>query len=169
MRKISLRRLLAKLTVVALSTSTAAAAAPTPGTSPSSQAIDDLDPDLEDDLPIDREHIDAEDAAIALGRTLAQALSEMRPLDAIHLATTWALSQDPVRRAALARALEWTFPLLPDALILEHLSQDADPMIRAAVARAAWVRRASGGDGGVLARLAGDPDPEVRAIAARAR
>ncbi len=165
MRVISLRRLLSKLTVLALSASSAAAGAMP---SPISEVAADFDHDLDEDLPIDREHIDTEDAALVLARGLAQALSEMRQLDAIHLATSWALSTDPLRRAAVARSLEWSFQLLPDELILDHLSRDADPLIRAACARAAWIRRASGVDPAILNRLANDPEPEVRAIAMRA-
>jgi hypothetical protein len=92
----------------------------------------------------------------------------MRPITATHLAATWALSDDPVRRLALAHALEWAFPLVGDGMVLDHLSRDADPAVRVAVARAAWVRRAGRhGDGdAILARLADDPDPSVRAVAA---
>ena len=159
MRKISLRRLLSKLTVLALSAAPAAAtAAPT--------AIDD---DLDSDVTIDRERLDLHDASLLLGRNLAQALAEMQPLAATHLATTWALSADPLRRAAIASALEWVFPLLGDGAITDYLSTDPDPVIRAACARAAWMRRATGGDPGVLARLVDDPDPHVRAIANHAR
>jgi hypothetical protein len=165
MAKISLRRLLSKLTVLALSAAPAVANADAPVVSQS--AFDDAD--LDADVPIDREHIDPRDAATVLGRTLARALGEMRPLAATHLAATWALADDPVRRAAIANALEWAFPLVGDVIVIDHLSRDPDPMIRAATARAAWVRRASGADQGVLARLADDPDPEVRAIAGRAR
>jgi hypothetical protein len=170
MRKVSLRRLLSKLTVLALASSPAAATA---GPAPSEQraaadADADADADLDAELPIDREHLDPRDAAMLLGRTLAQALAEMRPISATHLATTWALSNHPLRRAGIAHALEWAFPVFGDDVILDHLSRDPDPMIRCAVARAAWVRRRSGGDLGVLARLAGDPDPDVRAIASRA-
>ena len=136
-RMISLRRLLSKLTVLALSASAAAAGA-TPDAPDARRGLscDDCD----DDAPIDREHVDPHDAAVVLGRSLAKALSELPELDAIHLSTTWALSQDPVRRAGLAHALEWEFRLMPDRLILEHLSKDEDPMIRAACARAAWIR-----------------------------
>lgn len=143
-----LRPLLAKLAVLALSAAPAAAAVPS---------------------PIGEVTIVHEDTSAVIGRSLALTLSELPALEATHIATGWALSPERIRRAAVAQALEWTFPLDPDALIIEHLSRDADPRIRAAAARAAWVRRVSGGDRGVLARLADDPDPEVRAIAARAR
>jgi hypothetical protein len=145
-----LRRLLAKLTVLALSTAPAAAANPP---SPFGEVTT----------------IVHEDTAALIGRSLALTLSELPPLEATHMATGWALSPERVRRAAVAQALEWTFPLVPDAQIIEHLSRDPDPRIRASVARAAWARRVTGGDLRVLARLSDDPDPEVRAIAARAR
>lgn len=172
MRMISLRRLLSKLTVLALSASAATAGA-SPDT-PNARVrgrecrCDDNDADLDDDAPIDREQIDEHDAAVVLGRTLAKTLSELPELDAIQLATTWALSQDPMRRAGLAHALEWPFRLMPDGAILEHLSQDEAPEIRAACARAAWVRRNAIWHRGILERLVVDPDPEVRAIAQRA-
>ena len=133
-----------------------------------SAACDD-DGDLDPTLVIDGEQLDARDTAITLGRGLAQALGELRPIVATNLASTWALSEDPVRRLAVANAMEWQFPLVGDDLVIDHLSRDADPQVRLAAARAAWSRRASGGDPGVLARLAIDPDPEVRAVAKSAR
>ncbi len=171
MRRVSLRRLLSKLTVLALSTSAMAMASPARRAPKVVVEVEeDVDDDLvDDDALIDREHVDARDAAAMLGRSLANALSEVKPLSAIHLATTWALSDDPLRRAAVARSLEWAFPLLGDSAIIKHLSYDADPSIRAAAARAAWVRRTTGGDAGVLDRLALDSDADVRAIALGAR
>jgi hypothetical protein len=155
--KIPLRRLLSKLTALALSASPIAATA--------APQVDEL----EQDAPIDREHLAPRDAAVVLGRSLAQALFELPRLEATQLATTWALSEDALRRAAVGHALEWTFPLLGDDVIIDHLSRDADAAIRAASARAAWVRRTTGGDPGVLDRLVDDPDPDVRSIAVRAR
>lgn len=173
MRRISLRRLLAKLTVLALSASPLANAATVSKSNAPRIRIDDddidVDLDLDNDTPIDREHVGEHDAAIMLGRGLATALSELPALDAIHLASTWALSEDQVRRTAVARSLEWMFPLVGDSIIIDHLSRDADPEIRAASARAAWIRRPTGGDPGVLERLAHDIDPEVRSIALHAR
>lgn len=160
MPKVSIRHLLTRLAALALTTSVAMPAAAEAKT---------MDVDLTADVPVDREHIDELDAAAALGRGLALALSEMRPLDATHLASTWALSEHPVRRLAVAHALEWTFKLVGDDLIIEHLSRDADPIVRKEIARAAWVRRSGGGDAGVLVRLSDDPDPQVRAVARRAR
>lgn len=153
---ISLRRLLGKLTALALSTAAPASAHAT---------VADDDVELDATLTLDREHLDTRDAGLTLGRGLALAIHEMRPLSATHLAATWALSEDPVRRLALAHALEWAFPLVGDAMVLDHLSRDTDPQVRAATARAAWARR----DHTLLGRLVDDPDPDVRAIAATAR
>jgi hypothetical protein len=171
MSKVSLRRLLSKLTAIALSTSAvgpAAAAAPTR----EDAALEDDDGDdveLGADLAIDRGQLDTRDAAAELGRSLALALGELRPLSATHLATSWTLSADPLRRLAVAHALSWSFPLVGAATAIDHLSRDSDPLIRAAAARAAWARRTSGGDLGVLARLSHDPDPQVREVASSAR
>jgi len=166
-RRISLGRLLSRLTVLVLSGAPVASAATAPD-APRLRSEDTDDQDL-DDTPIDREDLGRNEAAAVLGRNVAMALSQLSALEGIHLATTWAISEDPIRRAAIARALEWTFPLLADSVIIEHLSHDPDPATRAAAARAAWVRRASGGDDGVLDRLMHDPDLEVRSIALRAR
>jgi hypothetical protein len=156
MRKISLTRLLAKLAILAATASPVLA-------SPSDRVVPD--PLLICDGFIDREHVDARDAAALLGRNLAVALERMEPIEATHIASMWALSPDPMRRVGIARALEWQFPLVGDATVIDHLSRDPDPQIRAACARAAWVRRATGGDPGVLDRLARDPDSEVAAVA----
>jgi len=150
MGRISLAQL---LTVLAIS---AAAASPASANATS-------------DLAIDCGEVGGREASVLLGRNLAMAMSELPQLEAIHLGATWALSPDPVRREAVARSLEWTFPLVGDSVMIDHLSRDPDPAIRAASARAAWVRRATGGDVGVLARLGNDSDPEVRAIALRAQ
>ena len=179
MSKVSLRRLVSRLAAIALSTSAtsasaAGAAAADPSSEPPARAdriandLDDGDGELDASLPIDREQLEARDAAAALGRSLALALGELRPLTATHLAATWSLSDDPLRRLAVAHALEWTFPLVGDALVIDHLSRDADPQVRAASARAAWARR-PGGDPGVLARLSLDPDPQVREVATSGR
>jgi hypothetical protein len=157
MRKIPLRRLLSKLAIIALATSSPALASPSDQVTP--------DPELVADGFIDAGNVDKQDAAALLGRGLAVALDGMRPLDATHVASSWATSTDPMRRLGIARALEWWFPLVGDALVIEHLSRDPDPAIRAACARAAWIRRATGGDLGVLDRLARDPVTEVAAIA----
>jgi hypothetical protein len=156
--KVPLRGLLARLTTIALTTGALGTASAAP-----------CDLDELTDPEIDRECVETEDAALALGRGLALALGEMRPLAATQLAATWSTSPDDLRRLALANALEWRFKLVGDALVIDQLSRDADPAIRAAAARAAWIRRASGGDLGVLDRLADDPDPQVRSVALAAR
>lgn len=169
MSKVSLRRLLSRLTALALSTSAVGAASASTRRDEACQEPCDV---LDADLPIDQEQVDRHDAAGALGRSLAMALDPtagMRPLAATHLATTWALSEEPLRRLAVANALTWTFPLVGDDLVIDHLSRDDDAAIRAAAARAAWVRRQTGGDTGVLARLSHDPDLAVRTIAIAAR
>ncbi len=179
MSKVSLRRLLSKLTALALSTSAVGPAVAASFSRPrvdvalpeagDRDGLDDEDSDFDPSLPIDREHLDDRDAAYVLGRSLALALTDMRPLSATQLVSSWALSSDPVRRLAVAHALEWTFRLVGDAVVIDHLSRDAEPPIRAAAGRAAWARRQTGGDLGVLARLSLDPDPAVRAIADSAR
>ena len=134
MSKVSLRRLLSKLTALALTTSAVAPAAAAEGAPPCAGSTgtrcDGLDDDLADDAPIDREHIDEVDAGIALGRSLAVVLDDMRPLSATQIVSTWALSEDPVRRLAVAHALEWSFPLVGDSLAIDHLARDPDPEIR---------------------------------------
>jgi hypothetical protein len=173
MSKVSLRRLLSRLTAIALSTSAVgpvAAAEPLGGESALDRDVDgDDDAELAADLAIDRGQLDPRDAAAALGRSLALALGELRPLSATHLVATWSLSDDALRRLAVAHALAWRFPLVGDAIAIDHLSRDGEPAIRAAAARAAWARRSTGGDLGVLARLSADPDPQVREVAASAR
>src|SRR6188474_1988518 len=133
MSKVSLRRLLSKLTALALSTSAVGPAAADPVRA---VPVDVEDSDLDAGLQIDREQLDADDAAAALGRSLALALTELRPLSATQLVASWALSGDALRRLAVAHALEWTFPLVGDALVIDHLSRDGDPAVRAATARA---------------------------------
>ncbi len=157
--KVPLRGLLSRLTTIAVTTG----ALGTAGAATDRELEEVTDPE------IDRECVETEDAARVLGRGLALALGEMRPLAATQLAATWSTSPDDLRRLALANALEWTFKLVGDALVIDQLSRDADPAIRAAAARAAWIRRAHGGDLGVLDRLADDPDPSVRSVALAAR
>ncbi|HEU4727293.1 MAG TPA: hypothetical protein VFT22_05380 [Kofleriaceae bacterium] len=158
------------MTALALTTSAVGpAAAETATETPGLDTADAEDADLDASVPIDREQLDADDAAARLGRSLALALGELRPLLATQIAASWSLSDDALRRLAVAHALEWVFPLVGDALVIDHLSRDGDPAIRAAAARAAWARRQSGGDLGVLARLSQDPDPQVRSVASSAR
>src|SRR5437879_3493424 len=116
MSKVSLRRLLSKLTALALTTSAIGPAAAEPA--PARESDVDEDPDLGAETAIDREQVATGDAAAALGRSLALALAEVRPLRATHMVTTWALADEPLRRLAVAMALEWTFPLVGDALVI---------------------------------------------------
>lgn len=163
MRSLPLRSLLSRLTAFALTAGAAAPAYAVPAPSPCR-----IDCGLDDDTPIDPENLAPSEAGSLLGRSLALALIEARPIAATQLAATWATSDDTTRRLAVAHSLEWSFPLVGAALVIDHLSRDADATIRAAAARAAWARRSSGGDDGVLARLVDDPDPAVRAIATSA-
>src|SRR5688500_15530850 len=112
MRKLPLRRLLSKLAVIALATSSPALASPNDQVAP--------DPELVADGFIDPGNVDTRDAAALLGRGLAIALDRFEPLEATHVATSWAKSADPMRRIGIARALEWQFPLVGDGLIIEH-------------------------------------------------
>jgi hypothetical protein len=157
MRAIPIRRLLARLAVIAV-----AAAAPV-GVAHAKVSLDDTA--LDAHRPVALGSLAPDTAAVALGRHLALALAEVAPIEATRLATTWSLSRDPLHRRAVAEALEWPFRLVGDSVILDHLSRDQDRAIRVASARAAWARRAGGGDDGVLERLAHDPDPDVREVA----
>ncbi len=168
MPKVSLRRLLARLTAIALSTTAVGAASADDGTPPSNQTTQDADVELTADVPIDPDFVDPPDAAAALGRSLALAVARMRPIEATHLITTWAMSDDRVRRLAVAHALEWEFKLVGDSVVIDHLASDPDPAVRIEIARAAWVRRGVADVYGALARLIEDPDPDVRAVALRA-
>jgi hypothetical protein len=154
MATIPFRRLLSRLTALALTTSSVGVASAA---------------DLDAELTIDVKPECSNQAATELGRGLALALEKMAPLGATHVLATWALAPDPTRRLAVATALEWKFRVIGDSIAIDHLSRDDNPQIRVAAARAAWARRATGGDTGVLARLADDPDPEVRAVAVSAR
>jgi hypothetical protein len=97
--------------------------------------------------------------------TLAAVLAALPPLEATEAACTWALSPDLAHRRAVAGALEWSYRLVGDGLILDHLARDPDAEVRRGVARAAWARRSAGIAPGALAALAIDPDPEVREVA----
>ncbi len=101
----------------------------------------------------------------AAAHWLAISLERMEPLPATYTACTWTLSSDPEQRVTIAGALEWTFRLVGDSIIVDHLSRDPEARVRAAAARAAWARHAAGVDEQILARLAADPEPEVREIA----
>ena len=171
MPKVSLRRLLARLAAIALSTTAVGAANADDGMPPSSQGTqgtEDAEVELTADVPIDPDFIDPPDAAAALGRSLALAVARMRPIEATHLITTWAMSEDRVRRLAVAHSLEWQFKLVGDAVVIDHLARDPDPAVRLEIARAAWVRRGVADVYGALALLLEDPDPDVRAVALRA-
>jgi hypothetical protein len=146
-----LRALLGRLTMAAASVSAAPAAARAAAPVP--------------DLPADDAGDAAAEARGGRAHSLAIALAHSAPLEAVSRACDWALAGDPARRLTVATALGWSFPLVGDDVIIDHLSRDGDTAIRAAAARAAWARRATGGDPGVLERLSADPAPEVREVA----
>src|SRR5262245_31645367 len=103
----------------------------------------------------------AANAAPADGHALAIRLQHSHPLDATRIAATDATATEAEVRRTIADALTWPFPLVGDALILDHLARDPDPEVRLAAARAAHARRDSGGMA-VLQALTHDPDPAVR-------
>lgn len=107
----------------------------------------------------------AEAPVLASGRSLALELAELPALASMGVAAELALSGAPDERLALAEALGWSFPLVGDGVVIEHLAGDPEPAVRAAAARAAWIRRTNQLDLTVLHRLLGDDDPEVRAAA----
>lgn len=139
MGSLNLRSILSRLTAFAIYAGSAApAAAATAAAAPAD--ADCVECDLEDDTPIDRGGLDPDQAAEVIGRSLAMALKEARPLAATQVASTWATSADPLRRLAVAHALEWKFRLVGDDLILDHLAQDGEPTVKQAATRAAWAR-----------------------------
>lgn len=149
-----LRALLGRLTMAAASVSAAPLAARAAAPIPDLPADDAGEVgDASDEVHGSRAH------------SLAIALAHSAPLEAVSRASEWALAGDPARRLTVATALGWSFPLVGDDMIIDHLSRDDDTGIRAAAARAAWARRATGGDPGVLDRLSSDPAPEVREVA----
>lgn len=146
----ALRRLLGKLafTTIGATAAPAAAQADVDETEAALRLIGADDPD-----------------ASHSGHTLAVLLERMHPLSATRTAATAAMSPRPELRIALGEALTWSFALVGDAVVIDHLSRDPVAEVRFAAARAAHARRASGGDDGVLVRLVDDPDPSVRQAA----
>jgi hypothetical protein len=167
-----LRRLLGRLTAASLGVAApgaADAAVPVDSMTRGGAATPDFD--VDDDRPShlrtsdDLGDDDGDPRHVAAAHWLAVSLERMSPLAQTYTACRWALSDDPEQRVTLAGALEWTFHLLGDSIIVDHLSRDVEPRVRAAAARAAWARHTSGVGADVLARLAADPEPEVREIA----
>ncbi|MBS1124464.1 MAG: hypothetical protein H6Q90_6692, partial [Deltaproteobacteria bacterium] len=117
MSKVSLRRLLSRLAAIALSTTAVGATRADPAQVQSERGEPDAEVELTADLPIDPDFIDPPDAAAALGRSLALAIARMRPIEATHLVATWAMSEDPMRRLAVAHSLEWQFKLVGDGMV----------------------------------------------------
>jgi hypothetical protein len=140
MGSLNLRSMLSRLTAFAIYAGSAAAPAAAATAVEAPEEADCAECGLEDDTPIDRQGLDADQAAEVIGRSLAMALKEARPLAATQVASTWAVSADPLRRLAVAHALEWKFRLVGDDLILDHLVQDPEPSVQSAATRAAWAR-----------------------------
>jgi hypothetical protein len=153
-----LRRLLGRLTLATLG---ATIAAPSDDASAADHPPGATAPDRDTDDLYDAVDPRGDVAA----HWLAVSLERMPGLGATQTACRWALSPEVDQRLTVAAALEWTFRLLGDSVIIDHLSRDPDARVRVAAARAAWARHAAGGDPGVLTRLAGDPAAEVREVA----
>lgn len=102
-------------------------------------------------------------AAVGLARAIERATAPER----IDLVCTWALSENPDERLALARALTWSTPVFVADLVLEQLAQDQTPAVRAAALAA--VARHFHEDSSTYARIAlqcsDDSDPSVQQLA----
>lgn len=102
-------------------------------------------------------------AAVGLARAIERATAPER----IDLVCTWALSEDPDERLALARALTWSTPVFVADLVLEQLAQDETPAVRAAAlaAVAKHFHENSATYSRIVTQCAGDPDANVQKLA----
>jgi HEAT repeat protein len=102
-------------------------------------------------------------AAVGLARAIERATAPER----IDLVCTWALSEDPDERLALARALTWSTPVFVADLVLEQLAQDETAAVRAAAlaAVAKHFHENSATYSQIVTQCAGDPDPNVQKLA----
>lgn len=102
-------------------------------------------------------------AAVGLARAVERATAPER----IDLVCTWALSEHPDDRLALARALTWTTPVFVADLVLEQLACDESALVRAAALAA--VARHFHEDSSAYARIVtqceADPDRNVQRLA----
>jgi len=102
-------------------------------------------------------------AAVGLARAIERATAPER----IDLVCTWALSEDPDERLALARALTWSTPVFVADLVLEQLAQDEAATVRAAAlaAVAKHFHENSSTYSRIVTQCAGDPDANVQKLA----
>jgi hypothetical protein len=102
-------------------------------------------------------------AAVGLARAIERATAPER----IDLVCTWALSDNPDERLALARALTWSTPVFVADLVLEQLASDQTPAVRAAAlaAVAKHFHENSTTYSQIVMQCAGDPDPNVQKLA----
>ena len=102
-------------------------------------------------------------AAVGLARAIERATAPER----IDLVCTWALSEDPDERLALARALTWSTPVFVADLVLEQLAQDPTAVVRAAAlaAVAKHFHENSAAYARIVMQCTSDPDPNVQKLA----
>ncbi|HKY36539.1 MAG TPA: hypothetical protein VJN18_11405 [Polyangiaceae bacterium] len=102
-------------------------------------------------------------AAVGLARAIERATAPER----IDLVCTWALSEDPDERLALARALTWSTPVFVADLVLEQLAQDPTPVVRAAAlaAVAKHFHENSATYARIVRQCTSDPDRNVQKLA----
>jgi hypothetical protein len=105
----------------------------------------------------------------AAGRGLGRLLAAASPVERIELIGSWSTSEDPHRRAAIARALSEATPMFVTDLAIEQLANDRATEVRSAALDAAAAHFDEAPS--VYARIAqdrvDDPDPGVRYVARR--
>jgi HEAT repeat protein len=102
-------------------------------------------------------------AAVGLARAIERATAPER----IDLVCTWALSENPDERLALARALTWSTPVFVADLVLEQLAHDDRPAVRAAAlaAVAKHFHENSAAYARIVMQCADDTDRNVQKLA----
>lgn len=105
----------------------------------------------------------------AVGRGLAQLIARSAPADRIELVSAWSTSDEPQRRAAIARALCAPTPMFVTDLAIEQLAADPVADVRAAAldAAAAHFEQAPRLYAEIAQARSEDPDPGVRYAARR--
>ncbi len=114
---------------------------------------------------LSRDESDSVRVSAAVG--LARAIERASAPDRIDLVCTWALSEDPDERLALARALTWATPVFVADLVLEQLAQDQTVAVRAAAlaAVAKHFHENSAAYARIVTQCADDPDRNVQKLA----